>query len=157
MKNLVEICSVEKILTNEKATKNEARNLASLCYPALVVGFSGPIGAGKTTFIRFFLQALGITENIKSPTYSLIESYKYAAGSIHHFDLYRLTTPDELEYLGYKEFFTDKTICCIEWPEHALDYLPNIDLHYHFKVIGKMRKLIIVAGTVKGQIILQNL
>ena len=92
----------------------------AICLSApLMITFKGPIGAGKTTFIRAMLRALGILGPIKSPTFSLVESYSTKSLLIHHFDLYRIHDEHELDYVGFRDFFTDDAICCIEWPERS--------------------------------------
>ena len=88
-------------LINEAATEVFATRLAVCLTPGLILAFSGEIGTGKTTIIRAMLKKLGVQSAIKSPTFSLVESYVVSTGSIHHFDLYRIHHEDELEYLGF--------------------------------------------------------
>lgn len=89
--------------------------------------FQGEIGAGKTTFIRALLRGLGVKDTIKSPTFSMLESYDVDGFLIHHFDLYRLTQPEELIYLDWQSCFSGPSLCCVEWPERAERYLPKPD------------------------------
>lgn len=115
-------------LNNEAATKALAKRLAVHCLAGMKIYLQGEIGAGKTTLIRALIQALGVTGAIKSPTYALVESYTIGTTNLHHFDLYRLAEPLELEYIGIRDYFDDKAICFIEWPEKADALLPKPDL-----------------------------
>jgi tRNA threonylcarbamoyladenosine biosynthesis protein TsaE len=113
--------------------------------------FSGDIGAGKTTIVRAMLRALGIQGAIKSPTFSLVESYSCADFTVHHFDLYRIHHQDELEYMGFRDFFSAGAICCIEWAEHAGGFLPDLDLRFKLSMKGTGRELEIKALSEQGQ------
>lgn len=101
--------------------------LANLLAPQVrrgdVLALWGEIGVGKTTFVRFFLQALGCTDRVVSPTYTYVQSYLTAVGQIFHYDLYRLTTPQRVLELGLDQAMADG-ITIIEWPNHAGTYLP---------------------------------
>lgn len=93
-------------------------------YKHTALYFQGEIGAGKTTLIRALLRGLSVKDTIKSPTFSMLESYDVDGFLIHHFDLYRLTQPEELIYLDWQSCFSGKSLCCVEWPERAERYLP---------------------------------
>jgi tRNA threonylcarbamoyladenosine biosynthesis protein TsaE len=91
-----------------------------------VVALSGELGAGKTTFIQSLCRALGVHEEVSSPTFAIVNEYFTAGGeSVFHFDLYRVEEPDELFDLGYEEYFYSGAWCFIEWPEKASHLIPE--------------------------------
>ncbi len=96
---------------------------------ALTLHLYGDLGAGKSTLARALLRGLGVTGKIKSPTYALVEPYDSVYGLLLHMDLYRLTEPAELEYLGLDSLFADAKLMLIEWPEKAGALLPAPDLN----------------------------
>ncbi len=89
---------------------------------------SGDLGMGKTTLVRGFLQSLGYKERVKSPTYALVEPYEVEGKIIFHFDFYRIDQPLDLMQLGLEEYFTDATICLVEWPDRFMSVLPTPDI-----------------------------
>jgi tRNA threonylcarbamoyladenosine biosynthesis protein TsaE len=110
----------------------------------------GPLGAGKTTFARAFLRALGVGERIKSPTYSLIETYDLQNLSVHHLDLYRIADADELEWLGLRDLATGQHLWLIEWPERGAGAIPAADLNVRLEHAGGVRDLRLEAATEHG-------
>lgn len=116
------------ILQDEAATLALAATVASVAGPGLLILLEGPLGAGKTTFARGFLRALGHAGKVKSPTFTVVESYELATRRVHHFDLYRINDPDELHYLGFDDFLASADICLIEWPSRAGTVLPPAGL-----------------------------
>ena len=125
------------IITTSDEMEAFAAELALRISPPQIIYLHGELGAGKTTFVRGFLRALGHIGNVKSPTYTLIESYSLSSKNCHHLDLYRLNDPYELDNLGLRDLLDDQSIFLIEWPEMATGCLPEvnigIDIAYHEK------------------------
>lgn len=121
------------IIENEQAMLALGQQLAKCIPPATVIFLYGQLGAGKTTLTRGFLSALGYKGRVKSPTYTLVESYHFPDREVHHFDLYRLKDEEELYYLGFEEYFNDQSIVLIEWPE-ILQH-PHPDLKCYIETI----------------------
>lgn len=110
-------------LPDENATAALAARLAALARPGDVIALKGELGAGKTSFARAFIRAHGGDEDVPSPTFTLVQSYDLPAGTVWHFDLYRLRAPEEAWELGIEEAFADG-IALIEWPERLGILLP---------------------------------
>jgi tRNA threonylcarbamoyladenosine biosynthesis protein TsaE len=100
--------------------------------PPLVLYLSGELGAGKTTFARGLLRALGVTVPVRSPSYTLLEQYELADGMALHLDLYRLAGEAEFEQLGTRDYFLPGSLWLVEWPERAPCGLPPADLCLEF-------------------------
>lgn len=150
--------SVVLSLEDEVATAALARRLAALCQRGGVLYLEGDLGAGKTTFCRYLLQALGHDGNVKSPTYTLVESYQLADLTVFHFDLYRLHDPEELEFMGVRDYFRADTLCLVEWPARGAPLLPVPDLALQLLRTGAdSRQLTISSATVRGRQMVEQL
>ena len=119
---------------NEQEQEELGKRIAARISTGLVCTLEGELGAGKTTTVRGVARYLGHKGAVKSPTYTLVETYELQGAnaqslSLAHFDLYRLSDPEELEYMGWRDYFNVDSVCFIEWPEKAGDLLPPADLH----------------------------
>ena len=149
---------IVKTLTwpDEAATQAFAQRLAA--QPALgyaMLELRGDLGAGKTTFVRHLLKALGVTGRIKSPTYAVVEPYTLASLNIWHFDFYRFNDPNEWEEAGFREIFASPGLKLVEWPEKAGPHLPQADLLVAIEVLaGDTRSVVLRAFTPTGEALL---
>jgi tRNA threonylcarbamoyladenosine biosynthesis protein TsaE len=100
------------------------------------VELHGPLGAGKTTFVRHLLHALGVQGRVKSPTYAVMEPYELPSGAIRHFDFYRFNDPQEWEDAGFRDVFAAPGLKLAEWPEKAEGLLPQADLRITIEPVG---------------------
>jgi tRNA threonylcarbamoyladenosine biosynthesis protein TsaE len=133
-----------------------AEQLSRLVDVGGVIYLVGPLGAGKTTFARALLTSLGVGSRVKSPTYSLIESYIVGALGIQHIDLYRIADPEEIEWLGLRDF-AEPQLWLIEWPERAAGEIPAPDLIVNLAHAGSVRDLRLAAKTPKADKWLESL
>lgn len=118
----------------------------------------GGLGAGKTTFVRHLLRALGVSGRIKSPSYAVLESYELPGGLVSHFDFFRFEDPREWEDAGFREIFAEPGLKLSEWPEKAAGFLPEPDLRLFISVgNGDAREVRVEALTPTGQRLLQDL
>lgn len=148
---------MKKIIENEAKMLVLANQFASSLTQTAIIFLRGPLGSGKTTFVRGFLRAKGITGPVKSPTYSLVETYALPGQKVHHFDLYRLQEAESLLELGIEDYLTADAICFIEWPERAEKELPLPDMIFDFQCIGEKRMVLGKAMTSLGKTLLQRL
>ena len=144
-------------LADAQATEQCGRRLASLSVYPVWYYFSGPLGSGKTTLISAFLRHLGVTDIIKSPSFSIVEPYTTSQGDIYHFDFYRLTDPMELEAIGWWDYFHSDHSCLVEWPEHGGDILPEPDVYGTFSFARGQHMLHLSAHREKGLALLGQL
>ena len=130
-------------------------NVAAQADRDIRIYLSGELAAGKTTFARGYVCRRGHLGAVKSPTFTLVESYQFDRRSVHHFDLYRLEDAQELEYIGLDEYFTHGADCLIEWPEKGFGALPTADLAIRLAVIGKARDVEIRSQSEYGSKVLK--
>ncbi|MFZ5652925.1 MAG: tRNA (adenosine(37)-N6)-threonylcarbamoyltransferase complex ATPase subunit type 1 TsaE [Pseudomonadota bacterium] len=144
-------------LPDPDATQAFGRRLARLLAPGLVIYLSGPLGAGKTSLCGAIIGALGHCGPVKSPTYTLVEPYLLTFGNVYHFDLYRLADPEELEWIGARDYFDGGSLCLIEWPERGSGALPPPDLTLQLTPANGGRRLLAGAGSARGRELLARL
>lgn len=131
------------IIQNEAAMMQLGGSLANHFPKGGIVLLNGDLGTGKTTLVRGLLRHLGFDGIVKSPTYTLVEPYVVNGRSIYHFDLYRLGDPEELEYMGGRDYWNKNALCLIEWPEKAQGYLPKEDLKITIEHDNERRRVIL--------------
>ncbi|MEW6983562.1 tRNA (adenosine(37)-N6)-threonylcarbamoyltransferase complex ATPase subunit type 1 TsaE [Colwelliaceae bacterium 6471] len=142
------------LLIDETATIAMGKALSTVVKQVLkrgvVVYLNGELGAGKTTLTRGFVQGMGHVGNVKSPTYTLVEPYEIDDWCVYHFDLYRLSDPEELEYMGIRDYFGDKNSCFIEWPEKGYGLLAEADITINIEYNNEQRNITFTVNSELG-------
>jgi tRNA threonylcarbamoyladenosine biosynthesis protein TsaE len=141
--------STRYILADSAATEALGARLARGFTPGIVYLY-GELGTGKTTLARGLLRGLGHQGKVRSPTYTLVEPYQLAAGTVYHLDLYRLGSPDELEWLGLRDMLGEQALLLVEWPERGAGVLPAPDLEIHMDYAGDARVATLHAASAAG-------
>jgi tRNA threonylcarbamoyladenosine biosynthesis protein TsaE len=119
--------------------------------PGMVVHLHGELGAGKTTFVRGVLRALGYAGHVKSPTFTVVELYTISSLYLYHFDFYRFEDYHELRDAGLDEYFNGASVCLVEWPEKAGQALPSADIDIHLELAGYGRNMVLTANSAIGK------
>lgn len=145
------------LIRDEQQMRAVGARLIGACRQGGVITLSGDLGTGKTTLVRGALQARGVDSGVRSPTYTLVEYYPFADFAVAHFDLYRLGDPEELEYLGYRDYLNPQTLCLIEWPERAAGYLHAVDLAIGLDYDPAGRSVELTASSEQGRDLLSRL
>ncbi len=149
--------SFEAHLNDEIATVAMGNKVAAIIEQGAVIYLHGDLGAGKTTFTRGVVQGFGHIGKVKSPTYTLVEPYELTRANVYHFDLYRLGDPEELEYMGIRDYFSEQAICIVEWPEKGGEFIPVPDLDITLSYVGDERKIVINSASERGIAIVEKL
>lgn len=150
----------QQFLADEDQTLQFGNQLANAVLESktgVVIYLTGDLGAGKTTLARGFVQGCGHKGSVKSPTYTLVEPYELATVNIYHFDLYRLSDPEEVEFLGVEGYFGNGNICLFEWPNKGLGRIPSPDLSMKLEDSGTGRVIQCQTPSLKGLKISQRL
>ncbi len=146
-----------RFLATEADTLALGAALARGLRPGMVIYLSGDLGVGKTTLARGILRGLGITERVKSPTFTLLELYTISSLYLYHFDFYRFNSSNEWADTGFREYFNSDSVCLVEWPEKAGGQLPAPDVKIEMEVDGSGRSVTINAHTEIGDNCLKRL
>lgn len=161
--NIEAFLELSLFLHDEASTVAIGQKLGKVMTAGGVIFLTGTLGAGKTTLTRGVLKSFGHTGAVKSPTYTLVEPYEFTGDTretgrvVYHFDLYRLADPEELEYMGIREYFDGQALCIVEWPDKGEGFLPVADVILNFSPENEGRILKISARTRKGEAALKHL
>lgn len=138
-------------LGDEQAMSDFGARIARVTQGHGLIFLEGNLGMGKTTLSRGIIRGLGHVGAVKSPTFTLVEPYEIGDIRAFHFDLYRLVDPEELEFLGIRDYFEDDAMCLIEWPDKGAGFLPKPDLTITIGPQDSGRSLKILAEGSRGE------
>lgn len=143
-------------VADEAAVAQLAVAFAQAVAPPLVIFLRGDLGAGKTTFARAYIHALGFEGYVKSPSYGLLETYRVGGQTVLHLDLYRIEDPEELEYLAVRDLFDAAAVLLVEWPDRGKNHLPAPDLVLDFTESNEARFIQFTAVSGRGRAVAQK-
>jgi len=138
-------------LNTEEDTQVFGESIARVITSPFNCFLKGDLGVGKTRLVRAIIQSLGFKGNVKSPTYTIVEPYNIGHCSIHHFDLYRLSDPEELDFLGIRDYFDQQSINFFEWPDKGKGWLEQPDWVIEFEFESDTRVCHLIAQTERGE------
>ena len=138
-------------LADEQAMSDFGARIARITQGHGLIFLEGNLGMGKTTLSRGIIRGLGHVGAVKSPTFTLVEPYEIGDVRAFHFDLYRLVDPEELEFLGIRDYFEDNALCLIEWPDKGAGFLPKPDLTITISPQDSGRSLKILSQGSRGE------
>lgn len=144
------------VIPDAEAMAALGARLAATSSGGAIIYLAGELGTGKTTLVRGWLRGLGFHGHVRSPTYTLVETYSLADHPIHHLDLYRLTDPEELEWIGIRDLVESANLCLIEWPERGTGLLPAPDLEIQLAYHGEGRRVALRVCTDRGRALLDG-
>ncbi len=149
--------SIQLTLAGEARMVAFGRLLADACQGYGTVYLQGNLGAGKTTLCRGVMRGFGYEGAVKSPTYTLVEPYEMEQASVYHFDLYRLGDPEELDFLGVRDYFDSPSLCLIEWPDRGKGFLPAADIILSIEYLPEARIVTVDPQTGHGRAICKTI
>ena len=146
------------VVAKEKETSELASKFSKSIYLPLIVGITGPLGAGKTSFVRHFIKKYRESEKVKSPTFGLLEEYNYAEIKIIHVDLYRIKKYEK-NYIDFYNYHTEKSLFLIEWIDNDQKLMQNSDIIINIKILDEngSREFNLMGNSSRGKRVIENM